>query len=228
MRRFFLRYTVAYLFVFIAVMQTGATQAQSSYRAIATTNLNFRAGPGTQYQVLGSIPQGTQVAVFGCSEGYNWCDIDYSGQRGWASGKYLAVAESGEYYGSPLYSSGLYLGLPIWRDYPIYGPRPPVNAPPGYRPLPPRPTHPIVRPPRPTHPIAGPPGYRPPGARPPRPGNPTIRPPRPSHPTARPPSYSPRVGARPAGRPSAGNRGGGGGRARGGGGRGGRGGGRGR
>ncbi|MEP4030001.1 SH3 domain-containing protein [Roseibium polysiphoniae] len=194
-----------------------AASAQSSYQASATTNLNFRAGPGTNYEIIGSIPNGRIVTVFNCTEGYGWCDIDYAGQRGWASGKYLAYAGSGTYYGQPIYRSGVYIGLPlIWHSYPIYRPRPPYNPgyrpppgnrppgnrPPGYRP--PKPTPPIarppvnrpppgVRPPRPSNPIARPPGSRPPGARPP-----SARPP-----SARPPSYRPRPGARPS-RPSGG------------------------
>ncbi len=198
------------------------TNAFAAYQATATTTLNFRAGPGTNYQVIGSIPNGGLVTVYNCTENYGWCDIGFSGQRGWASGRYLSYAGSGTYYGQPLVSAGVYIGLPlIWHNYPIYRPRPPYR-PPGYRPpghRPPRPEHPIVRPPRPTPPIARPPGNRPPGVRPPGnrppgvrpPGNrpPGARPPRPSQPIARPPggrpggarppSYRPRPGARPRG-----------------------------
>lgn len=205
--------------VLIGYLVTG-TAASAAVQATVTTNLNFRSGPGTNYQVVGSIPSGSVVTVFNCTENYGWCDIDYAGQRGWASGRYLSYAGSGTYYGQPLVTAGVYIGLPlIWHNYPIYRPRPPHrppgyrppgHRPPGYRPpgyRPPGQRPPGYRPPRPTPPIARPPGNRPPGnrppgARPPRPSQPIARPP-----SGRPPSYRPRPGARPAGRPA---RGGGG------------------
>ena len=217
-------------FLTCLAIQFGSGALAQSYSATATTTLNYRAGPGTGYEVIGSIPAGGTVTVYGCTEGYRWCDIGYSGQRGWASGKYLAYAGGGQYYGYPLFTSGIYLGLPIfWNDYPIYRPGGPGYRPPGARP--PRPTHPIARPPGSRPPGVRPPGNRPPGVRPPRPTHPVVRPPRPSHPAVRPPSYSPRPGVGAGGRPGGGYRGGGGGRGGfGGGGRGGggRGGGRGR
>ncbi|MCA1300552.1 SH3 domain-containing protein [Stappia indica] len=200
--RYFGRVVVAFL-SYLAI-QPGFGALAQSYSATATRTLNLRAGPGTSYDVIGAIPAGGTVTVFGCTNGYRWCDINYSGQRGWASGKYLAYAGGGAYYGYPLYSSGIYVGLPIfWDDYPVYGPGRPGNRPPGAV---------SPRPPRPAHPIARPPGDLPPGVRPPRPSHPIVRPPRPSHSTARPPSYRPRPGVGAGGRPGGGYRGGGGGR----------------
>lgn len=205
------------LIVFAAVLWLvpGPSGAQTSWQATATTTLNFRAGPGTSYQVLGSIPQGGLVSVYQCTDGYGWCDILYAGVRGWASGRYLAYAGSGTYYGRPVVSMGVYIGLPIIRrNYPIYRPRPPANRPPGNRPpgtRPPKPTPPIVRPPKPTHPIVRPPANRPPANRPPtvqppKPARPIVRPPQPSRPSTRPPSFQPRPGTRPAPRPPRGQR----------------------
>ncbi|WP_428644691.1 SH3 domain-containing protein [Roseibium sp.] len=216
------------LLLFVMAQLAPTEVAQAAYQATASTNLNYRAGPGTNYQVVGTIPQGGLVTVYQCSESYNWCDIDYAGSRGWASSKYLTYAGSGTYYGRPLLSTGVYIGLPLIRyNYPIYGLRPPHyrppnyrppgnrppgfrppgNRPPGYRPpghrppgfRPPGNRPPGFRPPGHRPPGFRPPGNRPPGARPQRPNRPTVRPTRPSRPSARPPNFRPRPGARPGG-----------------------------
>jgi hypothetical protein len=52
------------------------------------------------------------VTVYGCLSGYNWCDVSWSGERGWVSGSYLAYA--GERYArQPIPDIGLSIGLPV-------------------------------------------------------------------------------------------------------------------
>ena len=34
---------------------------------------------------------GDAVLVYGCTTGYGWCDVRWSGNRGWASGQYLQM-----------------------------------------------------------------------------------------------------------------------------------------
>lgn len=88
--------------------------AAAATAAIVTTNLNIRSGPGTGYQAFASIPAGSRVTVFGCATGYNWCDIDWAGNRGWVSGNYLAYREGGgSYYDRPVSSVGVYVGVPV-------------------------------------------------------------------------------------------------------------------
>lgn len=55
--------------------------------AIATTNVNMRVGPSTNYQVIAVVRAGEQVAVSRCSGG--WCLVDAGRDRGWISQSFL-------------------------------------------------------------------------------------------------------------------------------------------
>ncbi len=66
-----------------------AAPALAQVSATAATDLNFRAGPGGDQQILGVIPSGGEVTVLGCLEGSSWCQVDVGGQQGWAFGDYL-------------------------------------------------------------------------------------------------------------------------------------------
>ncbi|WP_274424137.1 SH3 domain-containing protein [Chelativorans sp. YIM 93263] len=61
--------------------------------AVVTTDLNIRTGPGTQYQRMGTIPDGYSLEVESCASGYNWCHVYWRGRTGWVSGNYLAYLE---------------------------------------------------------------------------------------------------------------------------------------
>ncbi|MGE0233091.1 MAG: DUF1236 domain-containing protein [Flavobacteriaceae bacterium] len=64
--------------------------------AVVYTDLNVRAGPGPQYQVVGMVNTNTPVVVNGCTEGGNWCQISYGGQQGWAYSRYIALEQGGQ------------------------------------------------------------------------------------------------------------------------------------
>jgi uncharacterized protein YraI len=66
---------------------SGAAFAQSS--AVATTDLNVRAGPGPQYPVVGLIPSGEGATINGCIQGSKWCQVTTSTGQGWAYSDYL-------------------------------------------------------------------------------------------------------------------------------------------
>ncbi|TKT76759.1 SH3 domain-containing protein [Aquamicrobium sp. LC103] len=86
--------------------------AAAATSAVVTTDLNIRTGPGSGYQRFGTIPAGYEVTVYGCLSGYNWCDVNFGGDRGWVSGKYLAYLGE-RYYRRPISSVGVSIGLPI-------------------------------------------------------------------------------------------------------------------
>lgn len=87
--------------------------------AQVTADLNMRAGPGTEYPVIRTIPHGGDVDVYGCVRGYTWCDVSWAGRRGWVSARYL------DYYyeqrRSPIATLGPVIGLPVisysYNDY---------------------------------------------------------------------------------------------------------------
>jgi hypothetical protein len=69
-----------------AAMAIVAGPAMADMLATATTDLNVRAGPGTQYPVIGVLGAGQSINVEGCLSGGGWCKVS----EGWASAKYLS------------------------------------------------------------------------------------------------------------------------------------------
>jgi uncharacterized protein YraI len=66
---------------------TGAAFAQSA--VVATTDLNVRAGPGPQHQVLGVLGAGQSVNLDGCLQSRKWCVVAFDGGQGWVYSDYL-------------------------------------------------------------------------------------------------------------------------------------------
>ena len=66
---------------------TGAAFAQSA--VVATTDLNVRAGPGPQHQVVGVIGAGQSATLNGCLENSKWCVVAFNGGDGWVYSDYL-------------------------------------------------------------------------------------------------------------------------------------------
>lgn len=66
-----------------------AAPALAQVTATAATDLNLRAGPAGDQQILGVIPADGEVTVEGCLEAANWCQVTYDGTQGWAYGEYL-------------------------------------------------------------------------------------------------------------------------------------------
>src|SRR5688572_15245114 len=83
--------------------------AAAATSAIVTTDLNFRTGPDSSYPAFDVIPEGDDVTVYGCLDGYGWCDIEWAGYRGWVSGDYLAYLGQ-RYYRRPISSIGISIG----------------------------------------------------------------------------------------------------------------------
>jgi uncharacterized protein YraI len=101
------------------VLAAGAAAASP---AVVSTDLNVRAGQGTQYPPIAVMPAGSVVDVTGCSNG--WCYVrDYGG---FASARYLNfgtaayaaappariyVAPRSRIYADPLYRPGVSFGI---------------------------------------------------------------------------------------------------------------------
>jgi uncharacterized protein YraI len=73
--------------------------ASAASAAVVTRDLNLRSGPGTGYQIIGTMPAGAQVVVLGC--GGAWCRVNWRGTEGFASSHY--IAEGGGYVYGPAY-----------------------------------------------------------------------------------------------------------------------------
>ena len=73
-----------------------ASAALAETVATAATDLNMRAGPGPQYEIVGLIKGNDTATVQGCIEGSLWCRVSYEGKQGWAYSRYLSAPISGE------------------------------------------------------------------------------------------------------------------------------------
>lgn len=73
-----------------------ATPLAAAVDATATTDLNMRAGPGPQFEVVDVIGGEDSVTVQSCTEGGQWCMVSYDGTEGWAYSPYLTASVEGE------------------------------------------------------------------------------------------------------------------------------------
>jgi len=102
--------------------------------AQTTGNVNVRAGPATDFPVVARLPRGAPVHIEGCVSGYQWCDVEFGGNRGWIASRLLQASYQSRVV--PLDGYGATLGLPIisfalgdyWNDHyrgrPWYSQRP--------------------------------------------------------------------------------------------------------
>ncbi len=87
----------------VALLGAIVAPASAAGTAVATANVNLRAGPSVGYPAVNVVPYGDDVRVFGCLSSRSWCDVSYGGQRGWMSSNYLARVERGRrYVGAPV------------------------------------------------------------------------------------------------------------------------------
>lgn len=127
-----------------AALMALSAQSAVAEPALATTNVNMRQGPGTNYPLITTIPGGSTVEVSGCQG--QWCAVVWQGRNGYA------IATSLDQGG---------------------GPPPPPGAggpPPGAGGPPPPPGAGGPPPPPPGATAEGPVPAYPPGAQPPPPG----------------------------------------------------------
>lgn len=106
--------------------QTVAAPAKS---AIVTANVNLRAGPGTDSEVIATIPGGSRVRVASCSG--EWCAVTWNGREGYAIARNLDTTGRRvvrRYRPEPYYE-----GEPqaVYAEPPVYY-APPVVYGPGY------------------------------------------------------------------------------------------------
>jgi uncharacterized protein YraI len=100
-------------------------------RGYATTDVNMRAGPGTDYPVVDTIPTDARVNIHGCLSDGAWCDVSWNGDRGWVDANYLDYYYNNRYVYLPDYYN--VIGVPLatfslptyWGEYyagePWYG-----------------------------------------------------------------------------------------------------------
>ncbi|HKF97499.1 MAG TPA: hypothetical protein VKB20_04540, partial [Steroidobacteraceae bacterium] len=50
--------------------------------ATLTAGVHLRAGPDIFFPSVMILPPGAAVQVFGCEQGFNWCDVQFGLNRG--------------------------------------------------------------------------------------------------------------------------------------------------
>ena len=96
----FRNFAAAAIIAVTGVLAT-VTGAQA-YQAFATTALNVRTGPGTNYPVIAALSTNQVVEVSGCNNSNTWCQVTATNIRGWASARYLRPINDGRPTPAPL------------------------------------------------------------------------------------------------------------------------------
>ena len=65
---------------------------QPNYTVTPDSNMNLRAGPGTDFDKVAQIPAGTAVTALGTNADETWVVVQYEGQYGWLAKEYLNAA----------------------------------------------------------------------------------------------------------------------------------------
>jgi hypothetical protein len=91
----------------------------------------MRAGPGTDYPVVATIPADARVDIHGCISDGTWCDTSWNSERGWVSADYLNYLYNDNFVYLPEYIGTIDVPLvpfalnTYWNDYyagePWYG-----------------------------------------------------------------------------------------------------------
>lgn len=78
-----------------AIIALPAGAASAATFGATTASLNMRAGPGTRYPVVITMPPSAELTVYGCLSGGSWCDVSWGGARGWVAANYIYTTYEG-------------------------------------------------------------------------------------------------------------------------------------
>ena len=106
------------------------TLAVAQQLAYASKTVSLRAGPSRDYPVVATLGSGTAMTIYGCLQGYTWCDVVVGASRGWVYSGSIVYPYQGR--NVPVMSYGSSIGLGIvsfsmgnywdnyYTDYPWY------------------------------------------------------------------------------------------------------------
>ncbi|WDR05094.1 SH3 domain-containing protein [Devosia rhodophyticola] len=91
-----------------ALAMLASTACAFAATAYASTNVNVRSGPSTQYRAIDTLRRGERVDVQYCQG--SWCYVQKAGPDGWVSSNYLDRGRRPVYRPRPV-------PQPSWNDY---------------------------------------------------------------------------------------------------------------
>ena len=118
------------LYVLSAALVAVPTFATAQQLAYASKTVSMRAGPSRDYPVVATLGSGTAMTIYGCLQGYTWCDVVVGASRGWVYSGNIVYPYQGR--NVPVMSYGSSIGLGIvsfsmgnywdnyYTDYPWY------------------------------------------------------------------------------------------------------------
>jgi hypothetical protein len=99
----------------------------------ATANVNLRSGPGTDAEIITTIPAGSRIGIASCDG--EWCAVTWNGRNGFATARNIDSSprsarpyrpQPGYAAGPPVYEAGppVVYGAPAYYGPPavVYGP----------------------------------------------------------------------------------------------------------
>lgn len=128
----------------LAVALAAAPPAGAATPAATTATVNLRAGPGTAYPVVTTLPAAAALTVYGCTADTRWCDVDWGSDRGWIAASYIALSYQGHVTVlTPVIAPAIgvtvvafdraywdryYVGRPWYGHWGVYRPAPPPRG----------------------------------------------------------------------------------------------------
>jgi uncharacterized protein YraI len=121
------------LYLFSAFAITLPMVASAQQLAYASKTVSMRAGPSRDYPVVATSGSGTALTIYGCLQGYKWCDVVVGNSRGWVYSGNIIYPYLGR--NVPVITYGTTIGLGIvsfsignywdnyYTDYPWYSQR---------------------------------------------------------------------------------------------------------
>ena len=121
------------LYLLSAALVAVPTIASAQQLAYASKAVNMRAGPSRDYPVVATLSSGSSMTIYGCLQGYTWCDVVVGRYRGWVYSNNIVYPYLGR--NVPVMTYGPTIGLGIvqfsignywdnyYTDYPWYAQR---------------------------------------------------------------------------------------------------------
>jgi len=79
-------------FVFGAALYVSSVLAAPAIAADGSTSegAQLQAGPGIEYPEVMRLAPNLTITIHGCARAWDWCDVEWRGNRGWAPAHTLA------------------------------------------------------------------------------------------------------------------------------------------